>query len=246
MVNLTATVTADRPTPVVTGATGYGVRRREFIDAPTPNYSQDELRDRRRKHLPIQLDAAFDLGEELRAVLGAAEAKLATEPCPGTPGYIESVTAISGAVEELCDRARNLVHAAKVSRVRDTDRPRARAALKALAAKPAPEITRAALIECRWAQPLTNLAASISGPLSDLLGRQSDSRRGLASVSDELIDALRSLDRTVLDLHRRIDRARSYRAQNMHAAAAANPNADAEAARATLAELGIGVDQENI
>ncbi|MFZ2528753.1 MAG: hypothetical protein WAX14_14055 [Rhodococcus sp. (in: high G+C Gram-positive bacteria)] len=63
-------------------------------------------------------------------------------------------------------------------------------------------------------------------------------------MSDELVDALRTLDCAVLDLDRKIDRARSYRDQNRHAAAAANPNADAEAARATLAELGIGIEQE--
>lgn len=241
MVNLSAPVT-DRPTPIVTGATGYGVRRREFIDPPPKTYSQDELRDRRRKHLPIQLDAAFDLTEELRAVLGAAEAKLASEPCPGTPGYQEVVTAISGAVEQLCDRVADLLNEAKVAKVRDADRPRARAALKALAAKPAPEITRAALIESRWAAPLTDLAQTLSAPLSDLLGRQAADRRGLPSASDELIDALRGLDRAVLDLNHRIDRARSYRDQNRHTNP--NPNADTEAARATLAELGINPDTE--
>lgn len=103
MVNLSAPVT-DRPTPIVTGATGYGVRRREFIDPPPKTYSQAELRLRRRRHLPVTLGRDFDLPEELRAVLGAIEAKLSEEPCPGTPGYQEAVTAISGAVEELCDR----------------------------------------------------------------------------------------------------------------------------------------------
>lgn len=243
MVNLSAPVT-DRPTPTVTGATGYGVRRREFIDPPPTTYSQDELRDRRRRHLPIQLGATFDLGEELRAILGAAEAKLATEPCPGTPGYQEAVTAISDSVQELCDRVGDLINEAKVAKVRDTDRPRARAALKALAAKPTPEVTRQLLIEGTWADPLASLAQPLSAPLSDLLGRQSDSRRGLATVSDEVVDALRSLDRAVRALTLRIDRARSYRSQNRHAAAAANPNADTEAARATLAELGIGIEQE--
>lgn len=234
MVNLSA--------PVVTGATGYGIRRREFIDPPPTTYSQAELRLRRRRHLPVSYGRDFDLTEELRAILGAAEAKLATEPCPGHSNYIESVTAISDSVRELCDRVGDLINEAKVSRVRDTDRPRARAALKALAAKPAPEITRAALIESRWAQPLTDLARPISGALSDLLGRQSDSRRGLATVSDEVVDALRSLDRTVLDLDRKIDRARSYRDQNRHAAAASGPNPDD--ARRVLAELGINPDTE--
>lgn len=241
MVNLSAPVT-DRPTPVVTGATGYGVRRREFIDPPPKTYSQDELRDRRRKHLPIQLDATFDLGQELRSILVAAEAKLSTEPCPGHSNYIESVAAISGAVEELCDRARDIIHETKVARVGEPDRGRARAALRALSTTQPPEITRAALIESRWAQPLTDLARPISGPLSDLLGRQSDSRRGLATVSDEVVDALRSLDRTVLDLDRKIDRARSYRDQNRHAVAASGPNPDD--ARRVLAELGIGIEQE--
>lgn len=92
--------------------------------------------------------------------------------------------------------------------------------------------------------PLIGLTRPLSGPLSDLLGRQVTDRRGLPSVSDELVDALRTLDCAVLDLDRKIDRARSYRDQNRHAAAAANPNADAEAARATLAELGIGIEQE--
>lgn len=238
MVNLSA--------PIVTGATGYGVLRREFIDPPPTTYSQAELRLRRRRHLPVSYGRDFDLTEELRAILGAAEAKLATEPCPGHSNYIESVSAISDSVRELCDRVGDLINEAKVSRVRDTDRPRARAALKALAAKPSPEVTRQSLIEGTWSDPLALLAQPLSGPLSDLLSRQVTDRRGLASVSDELIDALRSLDRVVLDLDRRIDRARSYRDQNRHAAAAANPNADAEAARATLAELGIGIEQENI
>ena len=241
MVNLSAPVT-DRPTPIVTGATGYGVRRREFIDPPPKTYSQAELRLRRRRHLPVTLDATFDLTEELRAVLGAAEAKLSAEPCPGTPGYQEAVTAISDGVTELCDRARDIIHETKVAKVRDTDRPRARAALAAFTTTAVPEVTRQSLIESRWAQPLTDLARPITGPLSGLLGRQVTDRRGLPSVSDELVDALRGLDRAVLDLDRRIDRARSYRAQNCHAVAASGPNPDD--ARQVLAELGINPDME--
>lgn len=221
---------------ITPGVTGYGVKPRAFVDPPAKTHTQDELRTQRRKFVyrPLRYGADFDLTAEVRAIVGPVADKLTGEPCPASSGYVEAAEAIVEAVRGLCDTAIEMVNEAKVARVGYTDRKRARAALRSLHAVAPPEITRAALIDGSWQTGVIDMAAPLSGPLADLLGRATP------SASDTLVESLRVLDRAAADLDHRIDKAAFYRSQNPTATTTtAN---DTEAARRTLAALGIRME----
>ncbi|MFT4126121.1 MAG: hypothetical protein QM662_07800 [Gordonia sp. (in: high G+C Gram-positive bacteria)] len=209
-------------------ATGYGVRPRIYVDPPTKTYTQDEKRDRRRRHLPVSYGRDFDLATEVRGVLEPVANKLTAA------GLVAEVDEIAEAVRELCVTCADLLNDARVSRVDYASRSRARAALKTLTKQPVPEIPRVALSDGSWTDMLADMAAPLSGPLADLLGRANP------SVSDQVVEALRLLDRAALDLDRRVDRTLLFRQQNHHVPA--RPDDDTDAARRTLADIGIDME----
>ncbi|QTI66871.1 hypothetical protein [Gordonia polyisoprenivorans] len=221
---------------ISTGATGYGVRPRTFEDPPAKSHTQDELRAQRRKFVyrPLRYGADFDLAAEVHAVVGPVADKLTGEPCPASAGYVGAAQAVVEAVAQLCDTTIEMVNDRKVARVGYTDRDRARRALRTLHAVAPPEITRAALIDGSWQTGVVDMAAPLSGPLADLLSRATP------SASDTLVESLRALDRAAADLDHRIDKAAFYRSQNPTATTTTAD--DPEAARRTLADLGIDME----
>ncbi|MGC5245566.1 hypothetical protein ACPXB3_01335 [Gordonia sp. DT219] len=211
---------------ITPGVTGYGVKPRAFFDPPAKTFSQDEKRARRRRHLPVSYGRDFDLAAEIHGVIRPVANRLTAA------GLVADVDEIGEAVRELCVICADLLNDAKISRIDYTSRSRARAALKTLTKQPVPEISRAALADGSWPDMLADMAAPLSGSLADLLGRANP------SASDQVVEALRLLDRAVLDLDRRIDRAMLFRSQNPHAPSQSERD-DPEAARRTLADLGI-------
>lgn len=213
---------------ITPGVTGYGVKPRAFFDPPAKIFSQDEKRARRRRHLPVSYGRDFDLATEVRGVLEPVAHKLTAA------GLVAEVDEIAEAVQELCDTCAALLNDAKVSRVDYASRSRARAALKTLTKQPVPEISRAALADGSWPDLLVDMAEPLSEPIAGLLGRANP------SVSDQVVEALRLLDRAALDLDRRVDRTLLFRQQNHHVPA--HTDDDTDAARRTLADLGIDME----
>lgn len=209
-------------------ATGYGVRPRIYVDPPAVAHTQAEKRARRRRHLPVSYGRDFDLAAEVRGVLEPVAHKLTAA------GLVAEADEIAEAVRELCDTCAALLNDAKVSRVDYASRSRARAALKTLTKQPVPEFSRVALSDGSWTDTLADMAAPLSDPLAGLLGRAN------SSASDQVVEALRLLDRAALDLDRRVDRTLLFRQQNHHVPARTDD--DPEAARRTLADLGIDME----
>ncbi|GAB2671977.1 hypothetical protein GCM10027169_37230 [Gordonia jinhuaensis] len=210
-------------------ATGFGVRPRIFLDPPAKTFSQDEKRTRRRRHLPVRYGRDLGLTDEIRGVIRPVADRLTAA------GLIGDVDEIAEAVRELCVTCADLLNDAKISRIDYASRSRARAALKTLTKQPVPEISRAALADGSWPDMLADMSEPLSAPLANLLGRANP------SVSDAVVEALRLLDRAVLDLDRRIDRTLLFRSQNPHAPSQSERD-DPEAARATLADLGVQLE----
>lgn len=213
---------------IAPGVTGYGVKPRAFFDPPAKTFSQDEKRARRRRHLPVSYGRDLDLTAEIRGVIRPVADRLTTA------GLIGDVDEIAEAARELCVTCADLLNDAKISRIDYTSRNRARAALKTLTKQPVPEISRVALSDGSWPEVLADMAAPLSGPLADLLGRANP------SASDQVVEALRLLDRAAPDLDRRVDRTLLFRQQNHHVPA--HTDDDTDAARRTLADLGIGME----
>ncbi|WP_273490613.1 MULTISPECIES: hypothetical protein [Gordonia] len=226
----------DHPMP-----TGYIAPRRRWPGAPTrpPTYSQDELRARRRQAHLVAYDGAFDLAAEVEAVLAPVAADLAAEPCPGA--YLDSVESVAEAVHRVAVAVSGTISTresrAKLDGLAPADRARAKAALFALARVDPPTVSRVDVIDGVWTSPLVDLVRPLAGPLADALGAVAKTADGEPSgLSQALTAELRDLDRAVLDLSRRIHRARTYREQNPHPIA--RPT-EVDEHRKTLHELGI-------
>lgn len=234
---------------VSTSGDRFATIRREQRQWPTRRtprvYSQDELRERRRHAHIVAYNGSFDLAVEIESVLAPVAAELAAEPCPGS--YTNAAETITTAVHVLVTSVAGTVTArdarGKLDTLAPADRERARAALVGLSKPTAPVITREHVLAGTWVAPLIELAAPYSQPLADALGAVAQTVDGEPSALSQALTAeLRDLDRAVLDLSRRIHRARTYREQNPRPVD--RPHEDElDAHRKTLHELGIEATQ---
>ncbi|SIL05578.1 hypothetical protein [Mycobacteroides abscessus] len=171
--------------------------------APKAKASQAQLRDRRRKRLPIHLTGIFNLAVEVRDV--CTPAAYATSKLPEPRAARRLVEAVNEAVAELVHLGSG---AAAASSAVDGQTRRAAADL---AARPTqPEITAEMLISGSWADVLADYAEQVSAPLSVVLDRahppDAYALRGELSASERVERGLRGLDSAVLDLERHIPR----------------------------------------
>ena len=206
--------------------------RAEHRPQSRPVYTQSELRERRRRQLPVILEGGWSLSTEVAAICDPLAEAVAAAKCPA--GHWRAVDQLTDAVHETVSVAVGLLARADAERrcrhLGVDDRGRSIQALVDLAERPKlPEITDDDLAAGTWAATLTALAEPYSADLSGLLGRARTT-----TVSDRMLAALREVDRAALALRRRLDRAEKQ-------ARAAKPAAETEAdrKRAELHELGV-------
>lgn len=207
---------------------------------PAPVYSQDEQRERRRKHLPLRYGGEFDLTDEIAAICGPVAERVAADPRPSA--YAADVAEVGDAVHELiCVSAGLLAERAatrKVGHLPVDQRGRTKRLLCDLAPRPAPPvIDPAALADGGWSALLAAYAEPFAADLADLLAHAvpPGSTRGARSASERVENALRVLDHALLNLTKRLDRAERARAERSRP----TPLTDTDKARAELAALGI-------
>ncbi|MDL9948763.1 hypothetical protein QSJ19_24890 [Gordonia sp. ABSL11-1] len=219
-------------------ANGYGYQPREFYDRPR-EFSQTELRERRRKHLTVTLDAAFDLCAEVEEITGPLAEAVAGSPTPhahrlavsGVNDAVAEVVFVAVALLAESDAARRTAHIADMS-----DRRRARQLLTDRAQRPAaPVVTLDDLDTGEWSAALTAYAEQVSDDLGALLGRavRPGHRRGLDTASERLVDVLRGLDSAAGVVERGVERV-----QAAAATASTAPTSDPDA---ELRRLGVAL-----
>ncbi len=198
-----------------------------------PVYSQSDLRERRRRQLPVTLEGGWSLSSEVAAICAPLAEAVAAAKCPA--GHWRAVDQLTDAVHETVSAAVGLLARADAERrcrhLGVDDRGRSIQALVDLAERPKlPEIADDDLAAGTWAATLTALAQPYSADLSGLLGRARTT-----AVSDRMLAALREVDRAALALQRRLDRDRKAQAR------AAKPATETEAdrKRAELAAMGV-------
>ncbi|TSD98880.1 hypothetical protein FOV72_03755 [Gordonia rubripertincta] len=216
-------------------------RRNPRPATPPPTYSQAELRDRRRKHLPVTYDGRFDLTEEIRAIVGPLADRVATDPHPlaFAVQVDDVVVAVAGSVRTLAVLLAEREARRRTASVPVSHRGAAVRALVALADKPAdPEITDDDIHSGRWAAILTEHAATYSTDLADYLAHAipPGQTRGLLSISEQTEGALREIDTAAVNLARRLAYVENLRAQTRDTGTSST---EADRARETLASLGI-------
>ncbi|MFV8050370.1 hypothetical protein [Mycobacterium sp. 48b] len=207
--------------------------------APKARASQAEQRERRRKRLPVHLAGTFNLAAEVTAVCGPAAQEVSSLANP--LALRSDVEAVADAVHEVLSTAVGMIagdrHAADAARTRQLAAD--------LAVRPqAPAITDEQIVSGGWATMLAEWVAPYSGDLAALLGRaqppRADALRGNPSASERIERALRALDGAVLDLTRRVPKARAR--QSLPSMAEFNAHlkakADAERQQRVLAKLG--------
>ncbi|OBB38024.1 hypothetical protein [Mycolicibacterium fortuitum] len=209
--------------------------------APKARASQAEQRERRRKRLPVHLAGTFNLAAEVTAVCGPAAHEVSQLANPLVlSGDIE---AVADAVHEVLSVAVGMLAADRHQPAADAARTRQLAA--DLAIRPAAlYITDEEIISGSWAVALAEWVAPYGGDLAALLGRAqppgADALRGNPSASERIERALRALDGAVLDLTRRVPKARAR--QSLPSMAEFNAQlkakADAERQQRVLAKLG--------
>lgn len=211
-------------------------------------YSQAELRERRRRGLTIgHYGGDWSLAAEIAAVVGPLADRVAAADRPArfrhcaTEGSVptvveavhEAVGVIVGWLAEAEARRRTKHLANEPGKRRN-----AITAFCDLATRPAlPEVTDEALASGAWAGELVSMAEGHDAAFSELLSRayppEAEGLRGQVSRSERLDRLLRdTIDRAALALTRRLDRDETgYR----------RPTAQTKAdqARAELAALGI-------
>ncbi|WP_147458291.1 hypothetical protein [Rhodococcus sp. SBT000017] len=183
-------------------------RRRLELSTERPKLEQHAQRLRRRRWLPNVLRAEFSLSDEISAIVAPLTARIAHDPVPRA--YAEMVDeladAVLGCVRELDHLTGNGDDQRRTAHLSEEDRRRALDLLRSHRAGQRPEITEADLASGAWAEALVELAAPVSGPLSDLLGRALPPEKVDVSVSESVEAALREVDRRALSLERRLDR----------------------------------------
>lgn len=169
--------------------------------APKAKASQAELRDRRRKRLPIHYTKTFSLTTEIEAVCTPVGVEVSRLPSP---------LAARRGVEAVLDGVADVVFVASalIAESGALDGKTRRAASDLAARPKVPSITDAMLVSGTWVNVLAEYADQVSAPLSTLLGCAhapgADALRGNPSASERVERALRGLDQAVLSLERRI------------------------------------------
>jgi len=161
---------------------------------PPPTYSQDELRERRRKYLSLVYTGSFSLSAEVEAICEPLARRVAALPHPAA--LAEKVDLVGAAAHEVA----HVVVGLLAGREADTaQRP------------PLPEFAADDLKSGSWAGALIALVEPYTARLAALLGRawppNAAELRGHPSASERIEAALRTLDRAALDLGRVLDRA---------------------------------------
>lgn len=207
--------------------------------APKAEASQTELRDRRRKRLPIHLTGTFNLAAEIEAVCGPGARLVSQLPEPRV--MRRDIEAVVDAVHEVMS-----VVVAMLAESRSADPNLTRQLVGDLAIRPQiPEIPDTAIVSGSWVSKLSDWTSIYAGDLARLLATahppDAYDLRGNPSASERLERALRVMDSAVLDLERHIPRI----AQRQSLPSMAEHNAaqrarqDAERANRTLAKLGV-------
>lgn len=200
---------------------------------------QDQVRRRRRAHMPIVHDGGWSLNREIAEVAGPMAARIAARRKPlqfrrqvlaYADAAHEAVGTVTGWVAER-DARRRTEHLADD----EGKRRYAITTLIDLAPRPAlPDITDDMLADGSWVAVLVEMATPVDGALSDLLAHAfppgAPALRGQPSRSDRLERLLReTVDRAALTLERALD----AEVQSI------TPTVPAVDPRAALAALGI-------
>lgn len=222
-------------------------RPQPAVAVAPPVFTQAQLSERRRKHLPVYLTGTFDLAFEVRAIVKPLAKALSAEPHPRAyDGHVADLAAavhevVSGAIGFIAERD----GAAKVKHLagRPGDQQRAVKTLADMALRPpAPVIADDDLPTGAWAAALVDLAKPYSQPLAEVLAAAlppgDDRLKGSPSTSERLEAELRELDRAARLLQTRIDRSKFFREQCPTPPPLDRKRAEAEA---TLAELGVSL-----
>ncbi|TWS20208.1 hypothetical protein FK529_08820 [Tsukamurella asaccharolytica] len=189
-----------------------GSRRRPMaLEVRPAALTQDQQRHRRRTHQLHTLDGAFDLADEVTAVVGPVAAALASEPRPTSGAAREAVETIAAAVDQLAREVGDMVadHRSRAATV--GNRGAARSAVRELVRRPVPVVSDDELRDGSWAGSLAEFVAPLGTPLAQILGAAALDRTRVPVESDAVIDALRAVDREVRTLERSIDTARAWR-----------------------------------
>ena len=203
---------------------------------------QTEQRRHRRAQLDVVYSGDFDLLAEVHDIIAPLARRVAAEPNPAAfwPGIDELTAAVHALVTEvarllaLADARRAAAH------LPVEQRGRAVKMLLDLVERPvSPEMTDADIAHRRWAKVLSEHVSPYSGPLADLLSRAAPpgTRRGLPSVSEHLVDALREVDQAAINLEHSLGKAEFFRGSLRHMNE--NETDPAEQARAELAAMGV-------
>lgn|GEM_PF-2065134 len=216
------------------------IRRRPPEPTPLePVYTQDQLRERRRKWLPVVYRGDFDLAAEVGTIVGPLAAQMAVLPEPVAVRF--KVDEIADAVHELVS---TIVGMLAESRFLGTDaHDRVVQTVRDLAQRPRePQISDEKLSTGRWAVLLVKHVTPHSHDLSEFLGRalppNHPQLKG-TSASERLEAALRVLDTAALDLERLIPKVARHQAlPSIEAINAANrARQDRERAERALARM---------
>lgn len=199
-----------------------------------PVYTQTELRDRRRKVLPIYAwPADWSLTAEVAAICSRLAERVADAPNP--VAYLRTVAELADAMHQTVHVVVGLLAQADAERrtrhLGTEDRGRSITALVDLTPRPAaPEVTADTLVSGTWPATLVTLAEPYNAALAALLGNAAT-----PNVADRLLAALSEVDRAALALTRRLDRDRVYRANRTDH----HTLSPADRARAELESLGV-------
>jgi len=205
---------------------------------------QAEQRDRRRKRLAITLGEHFDALVEVHDVAQPLADRVAAEPRPFI--YRDDIADLADAVHTLVTTVFDLVVTADAQRrtahLKPQERNQAVRAFRELAERPTPPpaITDVEIASGTWVSQLTEHVGPHAGRLSDLLSRSAapGTRRGLLSVSEQLVEALRVVDRAALALTQHLDKVEFDR-QTLHRNRTTTAKPDP---RSELAALGIDLE----
>lgn len=208
---------------------------------PTPTYTQDELRERRRSWRKVLYGKDFNLTAEVRTIVTPLAKQVAKLPRPDA--LQPEVDNVADAVHEVLSTCIGML---AESRLDPTAHARTVQAVRDLAARPqAPLITPEDLASGRWATKLTKYVAPQTADLAAFLGRafppDHPALSGL-SASERITNALRILDTAARDLERRIPRVAEAQARPSLAEFndAKRAQRDAERADKLLAKMKAG------